>query len=139
MVGGGVLIALWGLRFGATSTPILTFCGIGFLAVAIGLGLSASRAFQQHKTPILPDQTAQSLITTGAFSVSRNPIYLAMALILLALGALFGTAICIPVILAFVQIVTRTHIEPEEAMLKQEFPTDADHYFNQTPRWFGPI
>lgn len=109
----------------------------GLFLAAGALGATAIGAFARAKTTIDPVhiENASSLVISGAFRVTRNPMYLAMALLLtaLALGLsnlwlLFG-----PV--AFVLFTTRFQILPEERAMRARFGEAYDDYRRKVRRW----
>jgi protein-S-isoprenylcysteine O-methyltransferase Ste14 len=85
------------------------FPGQFLIASAIGtaglvLLLLAIRGFYRAKTTVLSDAMDQStaLVTDGLYQISRNPMYLGMAAIILGAGLALGTWITLPVLTAFV-------------------------------------
>lgn len=74
------------------------FPGKFLIASAIGaaglvLILLAIRGFYKAKTTVLPDAMDQStaLVTDGLYQISRNPMYLGMAAIILGAGLAHGS------------------------------------------------
>lgn len=78
----------------------------------------------------------QTLVTSGPFAYSRNPIYLAFAIPLSSLalysipGALFGLALYFAAMTLFV-------VRPEERDLARAFGPAFEAYAARTPRWIG--
>lgn len=116
--------------------------GSGWLAIALalvaaGLVLSAVLAFIRHRTtvdPLHPDRAAV-LVTGGVFGLSRNPMYLAMALALAA-WCLFLPHLAAPLWLAgFVLWIDRLQIVPEERFLSARFGADFAAYRTRVRRW----
>lgn len=107
------------------------------LIIVLGFALIfwASRSFSNSDTPIMPDQTPKAMLTEGAYKISRNPIYLGMAIILFGLALYMGSLIAFLSPVLFVLMITQRHILPEERCLKEEFGDDADIYFAKTRRW----
>ena len=112
--------------------------------VAILLGISGCALViysmytlhRAHTTidPIFPDK-ATSLITTGPFSVSRNPIYLALLLILLAWITRLGNVVAVLLSVTFVWHLTRFQIKAEEEALEEKFGTAYQEYKLKVRRW----
>lgn len=125
--------------------PGASFIGEGSTAAAgalaligVGVGAAGAIAFRRARTtldPHRPDQ-ATTLVTTGVYRVSRNPMYLGLLLVLLAWafyldswpGLLVGPT-------AFVVWITRFQIVPEERFLMQLFGPDYIAYLRRTGRW----
>lgn len=105
------------------------------LAASFGLVIWSALYFGQAKTPILPNQKPQTLITGGPYRISRNPIYLAMALGLIAVALWLGSLAALVSLPAFVWLVTQGHIKEEEEALLGTFGPEADAFFQRTRRW----
>ncbi|APA62900.1 protein-S-isoprenylcysteine methyltransferase [Maribacter sp. 1_2014MBL_MicDiv] len=84
--------------------------------------------------PTKPDK-AQSLVISGVFKFSRNPMYLALLLILLALGIFLGNAFNTLVAAGFVAYMNRFQIIPEEQILLNKFGHSFKDYCILTRRW----
>lgn len=100
--------------------------------VLIGAALWAFRA--ARTTPI-PHQAPSALVSHGIFRLTRNPIYLADALILL--GAIVSWRAVVPLIVvpAFVAVIQARFITAEEARLQAAFPEDFALYRKRVRRW----
>jgi protein-S-isoprenylcysteine O-methyltransferase Ste14 len=113
-------------------TATLGVAGAGVMATAVW-------QFWHARTTIDPraPHAASSLVTTGLYSRSRNPIYIADALVLAAHAAWLGQPLAlfgVPVLAA----VLRPQVRAEEAALKHRFGSEYDAYVVQVPRWIGP-
>lgn len=94
----------------------------------------AAAIFKQVKAPgTAAGRTA--LITDGPFRFSRHPMYLGMALAVLGLGLVFGSATPFLVVAVFPLIIDRLHIAPEEAALDDAFGGDWRAYASRVSRW----
>lgn len=109
------------------------------LVALIGLGfdLTGVLGFIRAKTtvnPLKPERSA-ALVTSGIYRVTRNPMYVGMALILLAWAIYLGSGIALLGPLAFALYVTRFQIQPEERVLALRFGTDFAGYCARVRRW----
>ena len=111
------------------------------IASAIGaadlvLILLAIRGFYKAKTTVLPDAMDQStaLVTDGLYQISRNPMYLGMAAIILGAGLALGKWIKLPVLSAFVGIITTFQIKPEGQALETVFGDTFSQHISQVRR-----
>ncbi len=107
------------------------------VGLAGGLGFSALRAFRRANTTVDPIHInrASALVTTGIFRFTRNPMYLALALLLVA-WALWCRGLwvwCGP--LAFVVFIDRLQIIPEERAILERFGADYQRYCQRVRRW----
>lgn len=85
--------------------------------------------------PLHPGKVS-SLVTTGVYAISRNPMYLALLLILLAWGLWLGNAFNVLLAAAFVSVMNRYQISREEASLLQKFGKEYSQYCIKVRRWF---
>jgi protein-S-isoprenylcysteine O-methyltransferase Ste14 len=115
----------------------LTMVGVMAICVAITIEVSTALAFRRHKTSILPHRSATRLITTGPFSWSRNPIYLANTLLLVGAGLTFGISWMIALGFVAAAITQELAIKREELHLEKTFGSSWHTYQRQTKRWFG--
>jgi len=110
--------------------------------ILIGLGiviaLFALLQFRKASTTIDPTQPnkASNLVVNGIFKFSRNPMYLALLLLLLALGVFLGNAFNILIAAGFVSYMNRFQIIPEERILLNKFGRSFKDYCILTRRWF---
>jgi len=61
----------------------LSAAGVGAALAAVGIviAIAGFRQFQRAGTNVRPDRTTTALITGGIYRYSRNPLYIALALI----------------------------------------------------------
>ncbi len=110
----------------------LTLMVAGVLVVLAGV-----LAFRRQKTtvnPFTPEQSS-SLVATGIYRFSRNPMYLGFLLVLLGWCvylANWASALLLPV---FVAYMNRFQIEPEERALTQRFGQQFLVYSQSVRRW----
>ncbi len=141
VVGAAVAAAMWGA---APLGPPLVFAAgpwtvvVALLAVA-GLALDALGlfAFVSSRTsfnPLRPDR-ARVLVTTGVYRFTRNPMYLATALWLLAWALHLNAWLPFAGPVAFVLFITRFQIRPEERVLAQRFGEAYAAYAAGVRRW----
>jgi protein-S-isoprenylcysteine O-methyltransferase Ste14 len=108
-----------------------------FLIAGLAIGGHALFRFVLARTtfnPTTPDK-AKVLVTDGLYRVSRNPMYVADVLLLLAFGAYLGTATVFVVVPAFVWYLTKFQIKPEEEHLTRLFGQAYLDYCARVRRW----
>jgi protein-S-isoprenylcysteine O-methyltransferase Ste14 len=108
------------------------------LVFAALVGLLALFQFYKAKTTVDSTKPAKAsiLVVNGIFRFSRNPMYLAMLLVLLALGVVLGNAFNTLIAAAFVGYMNRFQIIPEERILLNKFGRSYKEYCALTRRWF---
>lgn len=110
---------------------------LGGLLVGAGIILMALAAMEMHKqrTTIIPHKEADSLVTSGIFKRTRNPIYLGDAAILAGLALRWDAVLALVLVPIFIWIIEKRFIIPEENMLRRKFRADFAHYEQKTRRW----
>lgn len=110
---------------------------LGGLLIGGGLVLFAMALveFRKWKTTIIPHQEADALITTGIFSKTRNPIYLADAMILTGLILRWDAVLSLPLVPVFVWWIEKHFILGEERRLRSKFGVAFHRYTEKTRRW----
>ncbi|ESS13663.1 putative protein-S-isoprenylcysteine methyltransferase [Betaproteobacteria bacterium MOLA814] len=98
------------------------------------LALSAMLAMRTTPNPMVPEQ-ATALVQTGLFSVSRNPIYVADAMVLMGWAAWLASGSALLVLPVFVGYITIMQIRAEEQALSAVFGDDYHAYCQRVRRW----
>jgi protein-S-isoprenylcysteine O-methyltransferase Ste14 len=118
-------------------SSVCIYAGFGFIAAGAILLALAVLAFMRARTtvnPLSPEQ-AETLVTSGLYRFSRNPMYLAMALILIGGAFALGNIAALLAPAVFVTLMTLFQIKPEERALESNFGEAFTHYRRQTRRW----
>jgi protein-S-isoprenylcysteine O-methyltransferase Ste14 len=110
---------------------------IGIFITGFMLFVSAIASFVSEKTTVNPlePERASHLVTTGVFAFSRNPIYLADAILLIAWFFWLGNSINVIIIVAFIAYITRFQIVREELALVKVFGAEYVDYCAKVRRW----
>ncbi len=105
--------------------------------ILLGLGLIVycARQFKNAQTRIEPWRPTSSVITTGPYRYSRNPIYLAFAVAGAGIALAFNTWWMLLSLLVFVLIADKLVIEREERYLERKFSESYLNYRRETRRW----
>lgn len=109
----------------------------GWLAVAgvVAIELSAMRALRRGNTTIRPDRASDHLVTSGAFSFTRNPIYFGNTLLMIAIGLIAGSLWFIVMALIAAFATQKLAIEREEKHLLARFGKKYIDYSKRVRRW----
>lgn len=116
-------------------TAPLTYLGILFLLIGLGMTVSVRRLFDQTNTEIHTFKRPRKLVTKGLFKYSRNPIYLGFSIALTGVGLLLGTLSPLFVVPFFVLITNYWYIPYEERMMEENFGVDYISYKQKVRRW----
>lgn len=133
--------AIWaiGKYFPAANLALPGRHPLALISLLLGLAVISAGVFEfrRRKTtmsPFSPERTA-SVVSSGIYRWTRNPMYLGMAL------ALFGVAVWqsnwfgFAAVVLFCAYLTRFQIVPEERMLLKLFGEEYAAYLNQVRRW----
>lgn len=108
---------------------------IGLLAVAVDL--AALFAFRRARTSIDPLRPAKAstLLVSGIYRVTRNPMYLGLLLLLLAWTVYLSSVWLLLGPLVFILYMNRFQIAAEEQALSALFPEEYAAYRRRVRRW----
>ncbi len=115
--------------------PATVVVGVVVLAAGAGLALAGVAAVVRHRTTIVPHHAVSTLVTSGSYRLSRNPMYAGLAITYLGGALLAGSwwpVLLLPVALVAVR---RIVIDPEERYLAARFGTTFADYRRRTRRW----
>ena len=109
----------------------------GAVVIALGLALFAAAvaAFIRARTSPVHERPTTSIITTGVFRLSRNPIYIAMTLVLIGVGLAIDSAWIIAMAAPALVIIDRFVVLKEEALMAHKFGEDYERYRQSVRRW----
>lgn len=135
---GALLVGLainWRVPRPLLPTQFARVVGIGCLVAQALLVVPALRAMRRANTGIRPDTPSTTLVDTGPFRYSRNPIYVAMTLLYLGITALVNARWPL-LLLPFVLVMIRRQVvEREEPYLERTFGADYLQYKARVRRW----
>ena len=109
-----------------------------FLFIGLVIIFSATKEFKKSDTTVNPmkPETSTSLVTSGIFKYTRNPMYLGLTSILLAscfyFSSLLGIIVYVPL---FILYITVFQIIPEEETMKDLFNDEYLDYCSKVRRW----
>lgn len=111
--------------------------GLFLLILGLVVFISAVKSFRVHKTTVNPlePRKASSLVTSGIFKFSRNPMYLGMLIVLLSISFKFNLFGGMITSLFFYIFITKFQIIPEEEAMNELFGNQFIDYVKKTRRW----
>lgn len=119
----------------APLSDILFAAGWLLVAAMVALDFSAMRTMARAKTTIMPNKASEHLVTSGAFSFTRNPIYLGNTLLMIGIGLITGIAWFLPLAVVAAFLTQKLAIEREEKHLEARFGKKYRDYAKQVRRW----
>jgi protein-S-isoprenylcysteine O-methyltransferase Ste14 len=107
------------------------------LVAGIAAALAGVVSFRRARTTVNPGQpdSATSLVCSGIFRVTRNPMYLGLLLALLAWALHLGNMLSLLLAPAFVLYMNRFQVRPEERALANLFGQEYQRYLQRVRRW----
>lgn len=133
------MVAMVVLHFGfPIAQPIgepYRYAGGVLMGLATVLGFWAVGLFRRARTGVVPFSEATTLVTRGPYRFTRNPMYLAMAGILVGTAIWLGSLTPWLVLPAFMSIIAERFIAREEAMLEGVFGEAYRQYKAAVRRW----
>jgi len=122
--------------------PVLVFLSppftySGFLIIGFGfvLALKSRSLFLKNATTLQPSEEPTSLVISGPFRLSRNPIYLGMASILLGVAVLLGTRVTLIFPIIFIMLIEFFIIPGEVGKMEKIFGEPYRKYKKSVRRW----
>ena len=105
---------------------------VGFVVAILGLF-----EFYRAKTTVNPHnvERTSTLVTTGIYRITRNPMYLGLACLLVGWFFWLSNFASISGVIIFVMYISRFQILPEEKILNSKFPDQFSNYSKTVRRW----
>ena len=137
-----VAVAMWGISHAAAriemSAPVRIGAALLIVIAGVCIAVSGVLAFRHAHTttnPVKPE-AASSLVTSGIYRFTRNPMYLSLCLVLLAWALFLSSALAFLGPIVFVLYIGRFQIAPEERALARIFGAPFSDYRARVRRWF---
>jgi len=117
--------------------PGRTLATVLLLLVAGAIGIAGVRAFDGARTTVDPlrPERASALVTSGIYRRTRNPMYVALAIALLAWALWLAHPLALLGVVAFMAWMSRHQIAPEERALQALFGAEFERYCSEVRRW----
>jgi protein-S-isoprenylcysteine O-methyltransferase Ste14 len=116
-------------------SPPFTYCGFLIIGFGLVLILKSRSLFLKNATTLQPSEVPTVLVTSGPFRLSRNPVYLGMASILLGVAVVLGTLVALVFPVIFVALIEFFIIPGEERMLEKIFGERYREYKKSVRKW----
>jgi protein-S-isoprenylcysteine O-methyltransferase Ste14 len=133
------IAAAWVISFVSPAVLGVTSTVLGSVLVASGVLLMGAAVAQMAlaRTTVIPRRNPSALVSSGVFAWSRNPIYLADAILLTGAILWLDAVVALPLIFSFVWLIQTRFIRDEEARLTLAFGPEFDLWAARTRRWLG--
>jgi protein-S-isoprenylcysteine O-methyltransferase Ste14 len=107
------------------------------LLAGIAVAVAGVLEFRRARTTVDPryPESSTSIVTSGIYRRTRNPMYLGFLLWLLAGAAFLANPLTLAGPIAFVAYMNRFQIRPEERALAARFGSPYESYLARVRRW----
>jgi protein-S-isoprenylcysteine O-methyltransferase Ste14 len=129
-----VLVHLF-IRVPIMRYSICLVCGIVFIILAPTLAVSALKTMKAAGTNVRPSEPTLTIVRDGPFRFTRNPMYLALCLLQVALGFFLNDWITLLFVVPLVLILHYGVVLREERYLAAKFGEPYLQYKRQVRRW----
>ena len=133
--------AMWGFSLFLPTlglpTAVRRAVAIALALVGIGFSVAGVTSFKRVKTTLNPMQpeTASTLVSSGIYKVTRNPMYVGLLVVLVAWAVFLSSAWALFWPVFFFIYISRFQIAPEERALDARFGSDFAAYRSKVRRW----
>ncbi|MEO8481448.1 MAG: isoprenylcysteine carboxylmethyltransferase family protein [Acidobacteriota bacterium] len=120
---------------GAGTGQAQSILGVTLLAGGLGLMASGLVTFARSRTAVIPNRPARTLVRSGPYRFTRNPMYVGLTMGYVGVALLMNWVwplILLPVVL---MVLTAAVIRREEAHLRSAFGSQFDDYARRVRRW----
>ncbi|MFN8445876.1 MAG: isoprenylcysteine carboxylmethyltransferase family protein [Caldilineaceae bacterium] len=118
-------------------TLLFLLGGVVLIPVGVTFVILARRELAQHEQPTDPGLATSTLVTTGIFSISRNPLYLGGVCLLTGIALLLDLPWVLLLLLPALVACHYLLIVPEERYLAAKFGGTYRIYAASVRRWLG--
>ena len=136
-----VALAMWGVSRDAAALPAAEFArlplALALAVVGAAFDVSGLIAFRRARTTINPmkPQAASSIVDSGVYRLTRNPMYVGLFFVLCGWAAYLWTRWALAGPFAFAAYIGRFQIAPEEKALTALFGAKYLAYRERVRRW----
>ena len=130
---GLLLNFAWPVRL--VSAPMSVPLGATLVLVAVALFVYAVRTFRSAGTPVPGNRPTTTIVRTGPYRWSRNPIYLSFSLLQFGVAFWINSLWLLVTLIPAVALMSFVVIPREERYVERHFPTEYLPYKACVRRW----
>ncbi len=116
---------------------ILIVIGLVLVFLGVGVIIAARREFSRHDQPTDPGKPTTRIVSSGVFSISRNPLYLGVVILILGLSLILNSWWVFVLLVIEIFLCHIILIFPEERYLARTFGEEYLAYKRAVRRWLG--
>lgn len=134
-------LAMWGISLVtppiALPPAVHAAVSVVLAILAVAFSVAGVLSFRLARTTLNPTTVgaATTLVTSGIYRITRNPMYLGLMLALMAWAVFRSSASALLGPAGFVVYINRFQIEPEERALREIFGEQFTLYCTRVRRW----
>lgn len=133
-LGAGLLLGKW-IPSRWLPAAISRLLGWILVIAACTLAVPSLAIFLHLKTAIRPDRPATALVLGGPYRLTRNPMYLSLALLYAGIAILYQSIWALLFLFPVLFFIDRHVIVPEELYLERRFGSTYAQYRARVRRW----
>ena len=115
--------------------PVGALIGAGVVLIAVGLFITAVRTFRIAGTPVPGNRPTTTIVRTGPYRFSRNPIYLAFSALQVGIALWMGSLWLLITLVPAFALMSLWVIPREERYLEARFSSEYLSYKSSVRRW----
>ena len=121
----------------ALAAPLRIGLPCALVVIGAAFAVSAFVTFRRAKTTVDPTDPskASSLVTSGVFRITRNPMYVGLFFLLTGWAIALASPVLLAAPVVFALYTTRFQIQPEERALTALFGDAYTDYRTKVRRW----
>ena len=125
------------LPFLSIQTELRIPIAVAIILIGLVFGLAGVFSFRKAQTTVNPTtpEASSSLVTTGIFQYTRNPMYVGLMCLLLSWAVFLANPVSLLCSVGFILYMNRFQIRPEEQALTALFGDSYKTYTQQVRRW----
>ena len=140
IVVGAILLSVlvrnaWHLNLDSEALSTLRYIGLALLFVGVTTLVLAYRSMARAKTTIDPRVHSSTIVTSGIYAYSRNPIYLGWFVLIAGKGLINASALVLLVAVTMLTLLYWAVIVEEEKYLESKFGGEYLTYKRSVRRW----
>jgi protein-S-isoprenylcysteine O-methyltransferase Ste14 len=120
---------------GIGTTSVLKYIGAAVTLFGFSLVVLVSRSFKRVETNIEPWKPTTTIVSTGVFAYSRNPVYAAFCIISVGVGIFLNSIWVLLSVIPSGVLVYYIAIKKEESYLEEKFGEEYIQYKSKVRRW----
>jgi protein-S-isoprenylcysteine O-methyltransferase Ste14 len=132
----GLALDFWIVRVPTGAPAMPRYVAAGLIAVAaLTLGFNALFGFRRAGTSPEPWRPTTAIVTRGAYRITRNPMYVGMLLLYLAVAIAADSVVTLVLAVPLLVVIRYGVIAREERYLEAKFGEDYRRYKAGVRRW----